>query len=234
MMELHTLGVNGRYTQTDVAELSRVLTGWTIDGEGKFHLQPGDPRLGREDGARRDDSRRLAGARPAGIKEGEQMLELPRRASEHGDVHRDEDAQVAAHRETRANAQIATIASVYRATGGDIKAMIRAILNDAWLPTAPMKFKRPFHYPRVRRLRSTNPTVDHDDASFNGQLNNLGQQLFAWETPDGYPDKIEYWSGNIVPRWSYGVSLVGSERRVGRQVRHGSVSAPARPPPRST
>ena len=37
----------------------------------------------------------------------------------------------------------------------------------------------------------------------NGQLDNLGQQLFAWDTPDGYPDKIEYWAGNIVPRWSF-------------------------------
>ena len=37
----------------------------------------------------------------------------------------------------------------------------------------------------------------------NGQLNNLGHQLFAWDTPDGYPDRIEYWAGNIVPRWSF-------------------------------
>ena len=39
--------------------------------------------------------------------------------------------------------------------------------------------------------------------TINGQLNNLGQALFAWDTPDGYPDKIEYWAGNIVPRWNY-------------------------------
>ena len=37
----------------------------------------------------------------------------------------------------------------------------------------------------------------------NNQLNKLGQQLFTWDTPDGYPDKIEYWAGNIVPRWSF-------------------------------
>jgi hypothetical protein len=39
--------------------------------------------------------------------------------------------------------------------------------------------------------------------TINGQLNNLGQGLFSWDTPDGYPDKIEYWAGNIVPRWAY-------------------------------
>ncbi len=82
------------YTQTDVAELSRVLTGWTTTGKGDFIFNPaihdwghktvlgvtipaGSPSLGQ-----------------AGIKEGEQMLELPRRSSEHGDVHFVEAAQV--------------------------------------------------------------------------------------------------------------------------------------------
>ena len=102
-------------------------------------------------------------------------------------------------------AQIATVASAYKATGGDIKAMIRVILNDSWLPAAPMKLKRPFHFV-VSSLRSTNPTVA-SITPVNNQLTNLGQQLFAWDTPDGYPDKIEYWAGNIVPRWSYGTSL---------------------------
>jgi hypothetical protein len=44
----------------------------------------------------------------------------------------------------------------------------------------------------------------------NTQLSNLGQQVFTWDTPDGFPDKIEYWSGNIVPRWSFSSALAGS------------------------
>jgi uncharacterized protein (DUF1800 family) len=79
--------------------------------------------------------------------------------------------------------------------------MVRAILNDAWLAAAPMKLKRPFHF-LASSLRSTVPTIT-SMATFNNQLNNLGQPLFNWDTPDGYPDKIEYWAGNIVPRWSY-------------------------------
>jgi hypothetical protein len=39
--------------------------------------------------------------------------------------------------------------------------------------------------------------------TMNNQLRTLGQQLFFWETPDGYPDTVEYWSGNIQPRWSF-------------------------------
>ena len=200
IMELHTLGVDGGYTQNDVAELSRVLTGWTIQGRGNFVFNPaihdwgsktvlgvtipaGSPSLGQ-----------------AGINEGEQMLDLL--------VNHPSTARFIATKMLRwlldpnpSETQISAIAAVYKATGGDIRAMIRAILNDAWLPVSPMKLRRPFHF-LVSSLRSTNPTLT-SVAGLNGQLNNLGQFLFSWDTPDGYPDKIEYWAGNIVPRWGY-------------------------------
>jgi uncharacterized protein (DUF1800 family) len=110
--------------------------------------------------------------------------------------------------------QISAIASVYKATGGDIKAMVRAILNDSWLAAAPMKLKRPFHF-LASSLRSTAPTIT-TMSTFNNQLNSLGQPLFAWDTPDGYPDKVEYWAGNIVPRWNYAtvVSAFNSQTTV--------------------
>jgi hypothetical protein len=94
---------------------------------------------------------------------------------------------------------------VYRATGGDIKAMLRAMLNDQWVAAAPMKLKRPFHL-AVSALRAVNPTVT-SVSPINNALGTLGHRSFAWETPDGYPDKIEYWAGNILPRWSFASSL---------------------------
>jgi uncharacterized protein (DUF1800 family) len=101
--------------------------------------------------------------------------------------------------------QISAVASAYKATGGDIKAMIRVILNDTWLPAAPMKLKRPFHFV-ASSLRSMNPTVT-TLAVVNNQLGNLGHTQFLWDTPDGYPDKVEYWAGNIVPKWNYASSV---------------------------
>ena len=102
--------------------------------------------------------------------------------------------------------QINTIAAVYRATGGDIKLMARAILNDAWIAAAPAKFKRPFHF-LVSGLRCANPVVSSlsslNAASANSFVT-LGQSLFDWVTPDGYPDKIDYWAGSIMTRWSFG------------------------------
>jgi hypothetical protein len=43
-----------------------------------------------------------------------------------------------------------------------------------------------------------------------GQVRNLGQSLFQWETPDGFPDLMEYWVGNITPRWSFGTTFASS------------------------
>lgn len=204
IMELHTLGVDGGYTQNDVAELSRVLTGWTVQGRGQFVFNPtihdwgsktvlgvtipaGSPAIGAD-----------------GIKEGEQMLDML--------VHHPSTARFIATKMLRwlltptpTDTQVGAIASVYRATGGDIKAMARAILNDSWLPASPMKLKRPFHY-LVSAMRSSNPNVA-TISPLNTQLGVLGQSLFSWDTPDGYPDKIEYWAGNIVPRWSFGTTM---------------------------
>jgi uncharacterized protein (DUF1800 family) len=204
VMELHTLGVDGGYTQDDVAELSRVLTGWTVQGRGQFVFNPAI----HDWGSKTVLGVTIPAGSPAigvdGVKEGEQIFDML--------VHHPSTARFIATKMLRwlltptpSDTQIGAIASVYRATGGDIKAMARAILNDAWLPAAPMKLKRPFHY-LVSAIRSTNPSVT-TVSPLNGQLGVLGQPLFSWDTPDGYPDKIEYWAGNIVPRWGFGTTM---------------------------
>jgi len=204
LMELHTLGVDGGYTQNDVAELSRVLTGWTVQGRGNFVFNPAIHDWGSKTvlGVTIPAGSPAVGA--DGIKEGEQILDML--------VHHPSTARFIATKllrwlltATPSDTQIGAIASVYRATGGDIKAMVRAILNDSWLPAAPMKLKRPFHY-LVSAVRSAGPSVS-SVTPLNGQLGVLGQSLFSWDTPDGYPDKIEYWAGNIVPRWSFGTTM---------------------------
>jgi uncharacterized protein (DUF1800 family) len=198
IMELHTLGVDGGYTQDDVAELSRVLTGWTIAGRGVFTFNP----LIHDTGNKTVLGTTVQGQTgAAGINEGEQVLDML--------VNHPSTAKFISTKMLKwlldpnpSDAQIATVSSVYKATGGDIRAMIRVILNDSWLPAASMKFKRPFDYV-VSSLRSTNPTTIASISGMNSQLGALGQQMFTWDTPDGFPDKVEYWSGNIVPRWGF-------------------------------
>jgi uncharacterized protein (DUF1800 family) len=201
VMELHTLGVDGGYTQDDVAELSRVLTGWTVTGRGLFTFNPSlhDTKSKTVLGVT------IAGqSGAAGQQEGEQVLDML--------VSHPSTARFIATKmlkwmvtPTPSAQQVNAIASVYRATGGDIKSMLRAMLNDQWLTAAPMKLKRPFHL-AVSALRAVNPNV-YAVAPLNNALDALGHQSFAWETPDGYPDKLEYWAGNILPRWSFASSL---------------------------
>jgi uncharacterized protein (DUF1800 family) len=201
LMELHTLGVNGGYTQTDVAELSRVLTGWTISGTGEFTFNPALHDWGQKTvlGYTIPASSPSAGA--AGVLEGEAVLTM---LANHPSTKRFIATKLLMWLLTPepTTEQVDTIVDAYTATGGDIRLMVRAILNDAWVATAPAKFKRPFHF-LVSSLRAANPAVA-SVTSMNSQLGVLGQPLFFWETPDGYPDTANYWAGNIVPRWQFG------------------------------
>src|SRR5581483_6499455 len=76
IMELHTLGVDGGYTQTDVAELSRVLTGWTVTGRGQFVFNPAIHDWGQKTVLGVTIPAGSPSLGPAGINEGEQMLDV--------------------------------------------------------------------------------------------------------------------------------------------------------------
>ena len=200
IMELHTLGVDGGYTQNDVAELSRVLTGWTIAGRGDFAFNPALHDWGAKTvlGVKIPAGSPSLGA--AGIKEGEQMLDVL--------LNHPSTAIFVSTKMLRwflsydpTQAQIDAVVSTYTSTGGNIKAMIRATLNSAWLRDAPMKLKRPFHLV-ASSMRTSSPTVTNV-VNVNNQLTTTGQALFLWDTPDGYPDKVEYWAGNVMARWNY-------------------------------
>jgi len=69
-----------------------------------------------------------------------------------------------------------------------------------------MKLKRPFHY-AVSALRSLNPAVTSTKPVDEGLMQLLGHEAYVWDTPDGYPDKIEYWAGSILPRWQCATTL---------------------------
>lgn len=205
LMELHTMGVDGGYTQEDVAELSRVLTGWTFAGAGVFAFNPSrhdyDAKtvLGVQIPA---TSQTTTGA--AGVQEGEQIIDVL--------LNHPSTARFIATKMLKwlltpepTEVQIAAIAGAYRATRGDIKRMVRAILNEGWVAEAPAKLKRPFHLV-VSGLRATNAQTTLL-AQPNSWVRGIGQYLFQYETPEGYSDLVEYWVGNVPPRWSFGSTL---------------------------
>ena len=207
LMELHTLGVDGGYTQQDVDELARVFTGWTITGAGEFTFT-----ASRHDfGAKTVLGVTIPAASPStgaeAVKEGEQMLGVLLNHPSTGRFLAKKLLKWFVTPEPTTE-QIEAVAGAYRATKGDIKRMVRATLNEGWLAQAPLKFKRPFHYV-ASSLRGSAAIITNITNSVN-TVGALGQPLYQWETPDGFPDLMEYWVGNITPRWQFATSLASS------------------------
>jgi uncharacterized protein (DUF1800 family) len=202
IMELHTLGVNGGYTQTDVAELSRVLTGWTIAGKGTFTFNASQHDYGSKTvlGVNVPATAPATGA--AAQAEGEGMLNV---LSVHPSTASFISTKMLQYflRYDPTPAQVAAVAQVYANTGGDIKSMLREVLSLDNVLSAPAKFKRPYHL-IMSAVRALAPSVTASGvSSLLGQVVTTGQQPFTWLTPDGFPDSIEYWSGNMLTRWNY-------------------------------
>ena len=199
IMELHTVGSYGGYTQTDVNELARVFTGWTMTGRGVFTY---DADL-HDFGVKLVLGQLFPSTAPAkglaGKAEGERYLSYL--------ANHPKTAQYLALKLTKfflqydpPDALVTSVAAAYTRSKGDIPSMLRVILDQATLMAAPAKFKRPFHLAvsSVRALGATATNV----SLVRGQIDAMGQSLFNWETPDGYPDRMEFWSGLVMQRWN--------------------------------
>jgi uncharacterized protein (DUF1800 family) len=207
LLELHTLGVDNGYTQNDVDELSRVLTGWTLQGRGNFSFNAGLHDWTSKSVMGITIPAGSPSQGQAGIQEGEQIIDM---LVKHPNTARYISTKLLKWFITPepSAAQIAAVVSVFRASGGDLKLVVRAVLNQGWVVAAPRKFKRPFHY-FVSALRGAKASIT-TTASLGFVMNQLGQPLYFWETPDGYPDLFEYWSGNLMPRWQIASFVAGS------------------------
>ena len=207
MMELHTLGVDGGYTQTDVSEVARCFTGWTRNFDskspdwGKFVF---DPKI-HDQGAKTVLGQTIAAN--GGIKDGDRVLDI---VANHPATATFVSTKLLRWllREDPSADLIAQTAKVFTSSKGDIKAVIRAILTPALLGAAPAKYKRPFALV-TSSVRATFADVPEASgmSSLAGQISNMGQPLFAWSPPNGYPDALGYWAGLILPRWNYALNL---------------------------
>ena len=202
LMELHTLGVDGGYTQPDVMELARCLTGWTV----KDHFWLGD-FVFKEDLHDTGTKNVLGLTVPnEGIKEAEQVIEML--------VAHPRTARFIATKLTRRfiadeppQEIIEKAAQTFLKTDGDIKSVLRVILLDG-LPLAQPRYKRPANFV-LSSLRMLN--IETDGAAPQEHLLRMGQSYFNWPTPDGYPDRSESWQGNLMPRWQFAFELIRNE-----------------------
>ncbi|MBL9190568.1 MAG: DUF1800 domain-containing protein [Opitutaceae bacterium] len=209
LLELHTLGVHGGYSQQDVMEVARCLTGWTVRDRKKFFK-------GRvEFNARQHDhgAKRVLGVEiPAGLGAADldRVLEIV--------VSHPATARHLARKLCRRfiadeppEAAVRATAASFTASRGDIPATLRALFATPEF-LAPerrgTKFKRPFHFV-VSALRATNAQTDASKQLIDYLLR-LGHAPFRYATPEGYPEPASHWQSTLLWRWNFSTALAAN------------------------
>jgi uncharacterized protein (DUF1800 family) len=208
LMELHTLGVDGGYTQQDVIEVARALTGWTIDPQqGAFVFRP----------VMHDaDEKVVLGTRLSagqGIEDGERVLDI---LAKHPSTARHVTRKLVVRfvSDSPPPQLVDRCAGVFARTDGDIRQTLRCVVAspEFFSPAAyRSKVKTPFELV-ASALRATNATPDRTPRSAQ-VVARLGQPIFGRQTPDGWPDRAEEWlnAGAMVNRVNFGLSLASAQ-----------------------
>ena len=206
LLELHTLGVDGGYTQADVQELARVLTGVGVNfGDTTPRLRPALQAAYVRDGGfefnpnRHDFADKRVLGRPIagrGLAELDEVLDLlARHPSTATHVCRRLARWLVA--DEPAPALVARLASVFARSDGDIAAVLESLFAmPAFRASLGTKFKDPVHYvvSAVRLAYDERPVINA--APMLGWIARLGQPLYGRQTPDGYPLDEAAWSGS--------------------------------------
>jgi uncharacterized protein (DUF1800 family) len=209
LMELHTVGVNGGYTQADVTQVARVLTGWTVDrpqfgGEFQFNENRHEPGTKKVMGAKIKDG---------GEIEGRQLLHmLATRPATAEFISRklairfvsDEPPQALVDRMSKA----------YMASGGDIPTVLKTLFHsqEFWAANDDsVKVKTPLEYV-VSAVRASNANVVNFEPLVNA-LRQMGMPLYGCVPPVGYKwDEADWVStGALVDRMNFALSLASNK-----------------------
>jgi len=189
LLELHTLGVEGGYTQKDVEAVARAFSGWTLRraGDGAaFYFEPRWHDFG--------EKVVLGRTLPAGggQRDGEAVLEMlaGHPATAHHVAHKLAVRFLADDPPERA---VERAAARFRASGGDVRATLEALLlgGGELFDPALVKVKTPFELV-VSALRATGARLDRPEGTL-GALRGLGHLPYLAPTPAGVPDRAERW-----------------------------------------
>jgi uncharacterized protein (DUF1800 family) len=236
LMELHTLGVDGGYTQADVREVARCFTGWAIDGlTGEFKFQS----FLHDNGTKTVLGHRIAAN--GGIRDGELVLDI---LAGHPSTARFIARKLCVRfvADEPPATLVDKIAATFMATAGDLKAVMKVLVTSAEF-NAPAayrsKIKSPLEY-AVSAVRALGVTLDIADAgrpagrrqqivagtasmareaplglrrSLVQEIANLGQPLYAYQAPTGYHEDSREWvsTGALVARLNFALALTGNQ-----------------------
>jgi uncharacterized protein (DUF1800 family) len=214
LMELHTLGVDGGYTQKDVTEVARCFTGWTIEKprenpQFKFNERIHDPDLKIVLGKK---------IHAGGIKDGEQVIDLLAKNPSTAKFI----ATKLARRFVSDNpppALVARAAETFKSSDGDIRAVMHTIIYspEFWSRDAyRAKIKTPFEFV-VSTVRALGTDVD-TSMPLVQWVGRIGEPLYQCQPPTGYSDKAETWvnTGALLNRLNFSLALAGNKVRGSR------------------
>jgi uncharacterized protein (DUF1800 family) len=214
LMELHTLGVDGGYTQKDVTEVARCFTGWTIEKprehpEFKFDERLHDP-----------DPKLVLGKKihAGGMKDGEEVIDLL--------VHDPSTARFISTKLARRFVSdnppgelVNRMAATFTESDGDIKAVMHTMIYspEFWSrETYRAKIKTPFELV-VSAARALGTDVDMPQPLV-GWVGRIGEPIYQCQPPTGYADKADTWvnTGALLNRLNFSLALAGNKMRGSR------------------
>lgn len=239
LMELHTLGVDGGYSQKDIVEVARAFTGWTIADARGYRKAAANNIMGQEDKAisrlqkiagvpddiesgefyfnekwHDNDPKNVLGQKvdEGGIKDGLKVIDIL--------VKHQSTAKFIARKlavkfvnDNPSDALVGRVAEAFSKSNGDIKTTLRALFSDKEF-FAPenyrAKIKTPFEL-AISSIRALGGETNANPAML-AMLNKLGEVPYGYQAPTGYPDTAEDWvnTGALLERLNYAVAIASN------------------------
>ena len=229
IMELHTLGVDGGYSQTDVTSVAKALTGWSImpmykDGPGMKLIQAAGPALMAKKGFvvegdflfradKHDENAKTILGRtfPAngGYEEGKQVLQM---LANHPSTAKFICTKLATRFvcDTPSAELVSKMSEAFLKSKGNIKTVLITMVNsrEFWDGKALReKVKSPFEF-AISAIRATNADVQQPFQIYNW-CTRMGQRFYYYQAPTGFPDRGTYWinTGSLLNRMNFGLAF---------------------------
>ncbi len=213
-MELHTLGVDGGYTQKDVTEVARCFTGWTIEKPRELAAFKFDEKL------HDPDPKIVLGKKihSGGMKDGEHVIEM---LSKNPNTAKFISTKLARRfvSDNPPPALVARMSKTFLKSDGDIRELMRTMIYspEFWSREAyRAKIKTPYELV-VTSARALGTDVD-TPMPLVQWVNRIGEPLYQCQPPTGYSDKAETWvnTGALLNRLNFSLALAGNKIRGSR------------------
>lgn len=230
LLELHTLGVDGGYSQDDVVEVARAFTGWTVIpprvleerlGGGSIMDRVGaagfvvDGLFLFHPGFHDAEKKTVLGHRLAarrGIEDGRDVLDI---VASHPATARHLSRKLATRftSDDPSPALVAALSATFTRSNGDLTEWMRTLLArpEFWMSSGD-KVRTPFEYV-VAAIRALDGELRRPNRELFGALEAMGQLPYTYDAPTGFPDEASHWlgSGALLARMNFATSLVAND-----------------------